>query len=191
MKPLLNVTNQEEQLNVKEEELKRVSEKFDKQKNEITEMEQKQMQLQEEKNILSEQLQAESELCAEAEEVSFVQDCYMYVYIYMYLCQIWTIHVYCISRCVLRCAERAWCRVKIILITDLYVVVHCVSSAAAVILYGHSALALWNLLYYFILLYKKGWGIPLHIKFWHSINSAVISKDVALFSLFTLAVCLK
>lgn len=68
VKPLLNVTNQEEKLNVKEEELKRVSERFEKQKTDISDLESKHVQLVEEKNILSEQLQAESELCAEAEE---------------------------------------------------------------------------------------------------------------------------
>lgn len=43
--------------------------KFEKQQQEIKEMESRHNQLLEEKNILSEQLQAETDLCAEAEEV--------------------------------------------------------------------------------------------------------------------------
>ena len=43
--------------------------RFEKQKQDYIELEQKQKQIMEEKNILSEQLQAETELCAEAEEV--------------------------------------------------------------------------------------------------------------------------
>ena len=44
--------------------------RYEKQQVEYKELEAKQRQLQEEKSILSEQLQAETELCAEAEEVS-------------------------------------------------------------------------------------------------------------------------
>ena len=69
MKPLLQVTNNEEKLNAKEEELRKVAEKFEKQKIDIEDLEKKHVQLVEEKSLLSEQLQAESELCAEAEEV--------------------------------------------------------------------------------------------------------------------------
>ena len=63
------MTNNEEKINAKEEELKKVIDRYQKQQEDIEEMERKQAQLQEEKNILSEQLQAETELCAEAEEV--------------------------------------------------------------------------------------------------------------------------
>ena len=49
-----------------------VADKFERQKLEYQELEAKQQQLQEEKNILSEQLQAETELCAEAEEVGLI-----------------------------------------------------------------------------------------------------------------------
>ena len=44
--------------------------RYEKQQVEYQELEAKQRQLQEEKSILSEQLQAETELCAEAEEVN-------------------------------------------------------------------------------------------------------------------------
>lgn len=69
VKPLLPVTGQEEKLTVKEEELRKVSEAFDKSKNEVQELERKYAQIIEEKSILAEQLQAETEMCAEAEEV--------------------------------------------------------------------------------------------------------------------------
>ena len=49
-----------------------MADKFEKQKQEYVELEAKQSQLLEEKNILSEQLQAETELCAEAEEVRLI-----------------------------------------------------------------------------------------------------------------------
>lgn len=69
MKPLLQVTNTEEKLNVKEQELKQVADRFDKLKAEHDDLEKKQHQMAEEKNALTEQLQAEAELAAEAEEV--------------------------------------------------------------------------------------------------------------------------
>lgn len=69
MKPLLQVTNTEEKLNVKEQELKQVADRFDKLKAEHDDLERKQQQMAEEKNALAEQLQAEAELAAEAEEV--------------------------------------------------------------------------------------------------------------------------
>lgn len=68
VKPLLEVTNNEDKLNQKETELKQVMDRFEKQKEDLVLLEQKQNQLAQEKHILSEQLQAESELCAEAEE---------------------------------------------------------------------------------------------------------------------------
>ena len=67
---MLPVTNNEEKINAKEQELQQVATKFEKQKEEFDELIHKHTTLLEEKNILSEQLQAESELCAEAEEVS-------------------------------------------------------------------------------------------------------------------------
>ena len=69
VKPLLQVTNNEEKLTAKEVELKKIADQFEKTKVEIEELEKRNAQVAEEKNILSEQLQAEIELCAEAEEV--------------------------------------------------------------------------------------------------------------------------
>lgn len=71
MKPLLPVTGQEEKLTVKEEELRKVVEAFDRSKAEVQELERKYAQIIEEKSILAEQLQAETEMCAEAEEVNY------------------------------------------------------------------------------------------------------------------------
>ncbi|XP_030063972.1 myosin-10 isoform X1 [Microcaecilia unicolor] len=69
VKPLLQVTRQEEELQAKDEELLKVKEKQTKVEGELVEMERKSQQLIEEKNILAEQLQAETELFAEAEEM--------------------------------------------------------------------------------------------------------------------------
>ncbi|KAM3845391.1 myosin-10 isoform 1-T1 [Vipera latastei] len=69
VKPLLQVTRQEEELQAKDEELVKVKEKQIKVEAELEEMERKHQQLVEEKNILAEQLQAETELFAEAEEM--------------------------------------------------------------------------------------------------------------------------
>nr|XP_033816475.1 myosin-10 isoform X2 [Geotrypetes seraphini] len=69
VKPLLQVTRQEEELQAKDEELLKVKEKQTKVEGELVEMERKSQQLVEEKNILAEQLQAETELFAEAEEM--------------------------------------------------------------------------------------------------------------------------
>lgn len=80
MKPLLQVTNNEEKLNAKEEELKKVADRFEKQKEEIQEMENKYTQLMEEKSILQEQLQAETEISAEAEEVGCCANCVHLLY---------------------------------------------------------------------------------------------------------------
>ena len=70
VKPLLSVTGQEEKLHTKEEELKKIKETYEKQKQDVEQLEARYAQIIEEKNILAEQLQAETELCAEAEEVS-------------------------------------------------------------------------------------------------------------------------
>uniref|UniRef100_A0A8D3CIA1 Myosin-10-like n=1 Tax=Scophthalmus maximus TaxID=52904 RepID=A0A8D3CIA1_SCOMX len=69
VKPLLQVTRQEEEMQAKDEELVKVKEKQTKVEGELVEMEKKHQQLMEEKNILAEQLQAETELFAEAEEM--------------------------------------------------------------------------------------------------------------------------
>ncbi|NXI90614.1 MYH10 protein, partial [Psophia crepitans] len=69
VKPLLQVTRQEEELQAKDEELMKVKEKQTKVEAELEEMERKHQQLLEEKNILAEQLQAETELFTEAEEM--------------------------------------------------------------------------------------------------------------------------
>ncbi|XP_052415820.1 myosin-10 isoform X2 [Carassius gibelio] len=69
VKPLLQVTRQEEEMQAKDEELIKVKERQVKVENELVEMERKHQQLLEEKNILAEQLQAETELFAEAEEM--------------------------------------------------------------------------------------------------------------------------
>ncbi|XP_051792245.1 myosin-10 isoform X2 [Erpetoichthys calabaricus] len=69
VKPLLQVTRQEEEMQAKDEELLKVKEKHGKVERELVEMERKNQQIIEEKNILAEQLQAETELFAEAEEM--------------------------------------------------------------------------------------------------------------------------
>ena len=52
-----------------EEELKKTRESYDKQRQDVEQLESRYTQIIEEKNILAEQLQAETELCAEADEV--------------------------------------------------------------------------------------------------------------------------
>uniref|UniRef100_A0A8D0GQG5 Myosin heavy chain 11 n=1 Tax=Sphenodon punctatus TaxID=8508 RepID=A0A8D0GQG5_SPHPU len=69
VKPLLQVTRQEEEMQAKDEELKSIQERQQKAEGELKELEQKYTQLHEEKNLLQEQLQAETELYAEAEEM--------------------------------------------------------------------------------------------------------------------------
>ncbi|XP_075422211.1 myosin-11 isoform X2 [Ascaphus truei] len=69
VKPLLQVTRQEEEMQAKDDELIRVSERQQKAEGELRELELKHTQLSEEKNLLQEQLQAETELFAEAEEM--------------------------------------------------------------------------------------------------------------------------
>lgn len=72
VKPLLPVTGQEESIKIKEEELKKLKDTQERQRGDLDEMERKYAQIIEEKSILAEQLQAETEICAEAEEVSFI-----------------------------------------------------------------------------------------------------------------------
>lgn len=69
VKPLLQVSRQEEEMMAKEEELVKVREKQLAAENRLSEMETLQSQLMAEKLQLQEQLQAETELCAEAEEL--------------------------------------------------------------------------------------------------------------------------
>lgn len=69
VKPLLEVTKQEEKLMQKEDELKQVKEKLEQHQKLAQEFERKYQQALEEKMVVAEQLQAEVELCTEAEEV--------------------------------------------------------------------------------------------------------------------------
>ncbi|XP_026158575.1 myosin-9-like isoform X1 [Mastacembelus armatus] len=69
VKPLLQVTRQEEEMVAKEEELIKVKERQLQAEEQLKEFEAKQQQLNAEKLALQEQLQAETELCAEAEEM--------------------------------------------------------------------------------------------------------------------------
>ncbi|XP_073974328.1 myosin heavy chain 10 isoform X3 [Rhodnius prolixus] len=69
VKPLLEVTKQEEKLTQKEDELKQVREKLESQVRSGEEYERRLQSALEEKAALAEQLQAEVELCAEAEEM--------------------------------------------------------------------------------------------------------------------------
>ncbi|KAL1494179.1 hypothetical protein ABEB36_009820 [Hypothenemus hampei] len=69
VKPLLEVTKQEEKLMQKEDELKQVKDRLEQHIKTAEEYESLYQRAQEEKAMLQEQLQAESELCAEAEEM--------------------------------------------------------------------------------------------------------------------------
>ncbi|XP_049575497.1 myosin-9 [Syngnathus scovelli] len=69
VKPLLQVTRQEEEMVAKDEELQKVKERQLQAQELLKEYESKQQQLNAEKLALQEQLQAETELCAEAEEM--------------------------------------------------------------------------------------------------------------------------
>lgn len=66
---MLEVTKQEEKLSKKEEELKTIRDKLNGQLKEVEELDRQLKQAQEDKNFLAERLQAETELCAEAEEM--------------------------------------------------------------------------------------------------------------------------
>merc|ERR1712142_367524 len=68
VKPLLDVTRQEDELRTKEEEHKKLVEKYDKVEAAHSELAKAHEKLVDEKNTLAEQLQAETELCQEAEE---------------------------------------------------------------------------------------------------------------------------
>merc|ERR1719458_2502963 len=69
VKPLLQVTKNDEKVLQKETELKEITEKLQKHETEVQNLDKQYQQAMEEKNILAEQLQAETELCAEAEEM--------------------------------------------------------------------------------------------------------------------------
>ncbi|XP_047737475.1 myosin heavy chain, non-muscle isoform X3 [Hyalella azteca] len=69
VKPLLQVTKQEEKLTQKEDELKQIMNDLESQKKVVEEVQRKFNQALQDKNVLAEQLQAETELCAEAEEM--------------------------------------------------------------------------------------------------------------------------
>ncbi|KAL1005916.1 hypothetical protein UPYG_G00065600 [Umbra pygmaea] len=69
VKPLLQVSRQEEEMLAREEELAKTKERQQQTEQQLKEFESKQQQLNAEKLALQEQLQAETELCAEAEEM--------------------------------------------------------------------------------------------------------------------------
>ncbi|XP_061883034.1 myosin-9-like isoform X2 [Entelurus aequoreus] len=69
VKPLLQVSRQEEEMLAKEEELQKIKDRQLQADEQIKQYESKQQQLSAEKLALQEQLQAETELCAEAEEM--------------------------------------------------------------------------------------------------------------------------
>ena len=63
---------QEEKMAAVEDEMRKVRENYEKQKQDHDELERKYAQIIEEKSILAEQLQAETEIAAEAEEVLYL-----------------------------------------------------------------------------------------------------------------------
>merc|ERR1719232_2132813 len=69
VKPLLQVTKNDEKVMQKEVELKEITERLQQHETEVQNLNKQYEQALEEKNILAEQLQAETELCAEAEEM--------------------------------------------------------------------------------------------------------------------------
>uniref|UniRef100_UPI003AAFF2B7 uncharacterized protein myh14 n=1 Tax=Centroberyx gerrardi TaxID=166262 RepID=UPI003AAFF2B7 len=69
VKPLLQVTRQDEEIQVREAELQKAKDKLGRVELDFTELDRKHTQLLEEKSVLADQLQAEAELFAEAEEM--------------------------------------------------------------------------------------------------------------------------
>ncbi|XP_024122916.1 myosin-10 isoform X3 [Oryzias melastigma] len=69
VKPLLQVTRQDEEIQVREAELQKAKDKLTRAEQDYTELDKKHAQLLEEKAVLADQLQAEAELFAEAEEL--------------------------------------------------------------------------------------------------------------------------
>ncbi|XP_018535912.1 myosin-10 isoform X5 [Lates calcarifer] len=69
VKPLLQVTRQDEEIQVREAELQKAKDKLTRVEQDYTDLDRKHAQLMEEKAVLADQLQAEAELFAEAEEM--------------------------------------------------------------------------------------------------------------------------
>ncbi|XP_055083626.1 myosin-10 isoform X2 [Periophthalmus magnuspinnatus] len=69
VKPLLQVTRRDEEIQVREAELQKAKDKLTRAEQDYVELDQKHAQLMEEKALLADQLQAEAELFAEAEEM--------------------------------------------------------------------------------------------------------------------------
>ncbi|XP_067305198.1 myosin-10 isoform X5 [Pseudorasbora parva] len=69
VKPLLQVTRQDEEIQAREAQLQKAKDKLSKLELDFTELDKKNQQLMEEKSVLTDQLQAEAELFAEAEEI--------------------------------------------------------------------------------------------------------------------------
>ncbi|XP_068998780.1 myosin-10 isoform X4 [Embiotoca jacksoni] len=69
VKPLLQVTRQDEEIQVRETELQKAKDNLTRVEQDFTELDRKHTQLIEEKSVLADQLQAEAELFAEAEEM--------------------------------------------------------------------------------------------------------------------------
>ncbi|XP_068592506.1 myosin-10 isoform X2 [Cebidichthys violaceus] len=69
VKPLLQVTRQDEEIQVRESELQKAKDNLTRVEQDYTELDKKHAQLIEEKSVLADQLQAEAELFAEAEEM--------------------------------------------------------------------------------------------------------------------------
>ncbi|XP_071402203.1 myosin-10 [Centroberyx affinis] len=69
VKPLLQVTRQDEEIQAREAELQKAKDKLGRVELDFTELDRKHTQLLEEKSVLADQLQAEAELFAEAEEM--------------------------------------------------------------------------------------------------------------------------
>ncbi|KAI2655485.1 Myosin-10 [Labeo rohita] len=69
VKPLLQVTRQDEEIQAREAQLQKAKDKLSKLELDFSELDRKNQQLMEEKSVLTDQLQAEAELFAEAEEM--------------------------------------------------------------------------------------------------------------------------
>ncbi|KAM4579626.1 uncharacterized protein myh14 isoform 7-T7 [Odontesthes bonariensis] len=69
VKPLLQVTRQDEEIQARESDLQKAKDKLTRAEQDYTELDKKHAQLMEEKAVLADQLQAEAELFAEAEEM--------------------------------------------------------------------------------------------------------------------------
>ena len=81
MKPLLQVTNTEEKLNKKENELRQVADQLTHLREEHESLKTEHQQLTSDKVLVTEQLRAEQDLCAETEEVQ----CTFCIYIHFIL----------------------------------------------------------------------------------------------------------